>query len=294
MKNLQNIVRGYGSKMQGGACCNGTPLMNQWMFGNGDLVPVEDCCGDLTGDEPVFADAFDGGYSGQVTTDSYFFPARICRISVTFTNVISNMVPVDSDLRIKIFINGTSYFLTPNGSNTFFIDAGDEIHFGAETAGGEYQPCHDIKISMVNNTCGVAYNNISHMFLNGTPDCVSCPFVIPDVVDDKDYYLIGPYTNTTPYQIYYAFNNAIPIIFNPTTTISVYFGTNPTYNLNPYFDFVVGGVFTGCPNVYLNPGEKMWIYTNVLNLAPSEYQVLIDLVTDCQTFSIEPTIRLNP
>lgn len=32
MKNLQQIVRNYGSKTQGGACCNSNPLMKEWMF----------------------------------------------------------------------------------------------------------------------------------------------------------------------------------------------------------------------------------------------------------------------
>lgn len=33
MKNLQQIIRSYGSKTTMGTCCNSNPLMKEWMYG---------------------------------------------------------------------------------------------------------------------------------------------------------------------------------------------------------------------------------------------------------------------
>lgn len=274
-----------------GACC-GTPGSKRLVFGDPDL----ECCADLSDSPPSMTPTFDDLFTGEARSGEWVVPAIDCPVEITVTSVVSNTPIAGETLQIKLIVNGSAAIpaIPVNGSATFTIQAGDQINIEAQTdlLGSEY--CHDLHFNIFNATCGINYPNVTQLFLNGTPDCVLCPWNFEDIeTGDRDY-LEGPYTNTTNQAVQYDFTSVTTITFNASTTIVVYYGSNPVYNLNPFVKIVEFGLSLAPQSVVVAPGEKLWIYfDNLGNGLLSQYEIDLTVSSDCWSASDTFEVTLN-
>lgn len=296
MRNLKSIVAGYASKVQRSeVCCNSNGLMDRWINPPDD-GPIPGCCADLSANPPFMTPTFDDLFTGEARSAEWVVPAITCPVQITITSTVSNTPIAGEILQIKLTVNGFPAIpaIPINGSATFTIQAGDEIRIEAQTnlLGAEY--CHNMTFDFFNVTCGVNYPNVTQIFLNGTPDCIACPWDIPNIETSDREYLYGPYTNTTPGNITYDFL-LVNVILSNFTNISVYYGSNPLYSNNPSIPIVSNGAPVTPQSVNLSPGQFIWIYAeNFTNGNLSQYQIIGVINGDCGLIgNIAFTITLN-
>jgi len=134
MKNLQQIVRNYGSKTQGGTCCNSNPLMKEWMFDGlnvGCDIP------------PLFANHNQEESTKTIVhsvhnNHPYTLTFNVVAVVDVFLNSQDSKVfygdlnPYSSNPSQVIILNGVAQPITP-----FVLNPGDKLwfyHSGASNA----------------------------------------------------------------------------------------------------------------------------------------------------------------
>lgn len=126
MKNLQQIIRGYGSKTTMGTCCNSNPLMKEWMFG--EKWPC--------GIPPLFANHNQDESTSTITHSIHNNHPYTLQMTVLATVIVAN----GSTSSTQIYYGDLSpYFNNPfqlavnncvsTGLISFTVNPGDKVWF---------------------------------------------------------------------------------------------------------------------------------------------------------------------
>lgn len=289
MRNLRSIVNSYGNKMQGGTCCNGNPLMKEWMSGGG-AGNQEPCCGDLSRHQPIFGEFY--SETNEVISSDYTFEID-CPIEVCFVYRINNAGMGDTNTLLYL-INGIENEFN-SSTECIVVNNGNTLSFRLRSTEASADYCHDVEIDIVNNTCGIQYTNAVKLSVNHDPNCTFCPFIIPSIITDQYRFSVGIFTNTFSNNITYDFVNVVPNFQNDCFDLGVWINRNPLdYPNDPDYFLIQDGVFIST-SIILLPGQTMTIYASIDESCEikTDYTINYNFMNDNCSINIPSSFNIN-
>lgn len=152
MKNLQQIVRNYGSKTTTGTCCNSNPLMKEWMFGEKWACGIP----------PLFADHNQDESTKTILHSVHNNHPYTLQMSVLATVITANG---STSKTLVYYGSGSPHFNNPfqlavnncvsTGLITFTVNPGDKVWFDHL---GQTNQCYNVNYHCVYSIDGTDCN----------------------------------------------------------------------------------------------------------------------------------------